>query len=170
MRALFLLLPLLVSFIPTYSCAADSNSPYIEISVHGIEEVAPPLNRLADAIENLSENENLSPEDQQKIIAIIGELKTLGDKLDNTIQTTKEKVSQTQQEISTSISQMIMLTLAGLVVCLTIICGVIFMLFRLQIAPLVTSTSASLEKFAAAMDNLSAASRQISAKNRESTG
>jgi hypothetical protein len=145
--------------------ADDNHSPYIEITVNGLEELAPPLNRLADAVEKLSQSDNLSAEDQQKIIAIIGEMRLLTDKLDHSIETTKQKVSQTQAEISASIKQMIMLALLGLMATVIMIFGAIFILFRLQIAPLVNSTSSSLDKFSSAMENISLATRSLSDKD-----
>jgi len=158
---IFLLFITLVSTAHT----ADNNSPYIEIRVNGLKELAAPLNRLADAIEKLSQSDNLSSEDQQKIMAIIGEMELLTDKLDNSIEITKQKVSQTQAEISTSIRQMIVLALFGLVVTVIIICAAIFILFRLQISPLVISTSSSLDKLSEAMENLATASHFINKKD-----
>ncbi len=149
--------------------AIDSNSPYIEITVNGLEEVAQPLDRLANAVGKLSQSDNLSPEDQQKIIAIIDEMKQLTDKLDNSIETTKQKVSQAQEEISASIKQMIVLILLGLVVTVIIIFSAIFILFRLQISPLVNTTSSSLDKFSEAMENLSIATKIISENNQSPT-
>ena len=162
---IFLLLITLVSS----AYAADNNSPYIEITVNGLEEVAAPLKRLADAVEKLSQSDKLSPEDQHKIIAIIDEMKQLTDKLDNSIETTKQKVSQTQEEISVSIKQMIMLVLLGLAVTVIIIFSAIFILFRLQISPLVSSTSSSLDKFSEAMENISTATKTIS-ENKHKPG
>jgi len=160
---IFLLFIMLIST----AHAADSNSPYIEITVNGLKEMAPPLNRLADAVEKLSQADNLSHEEQQKIVAIIGEMKLLTDKLDNSIETTRQKVSQTQEEISASIKQMIMLALLGLVVTVIIIFSAIFILFRLQISPMVSSTSSSLDKFSEAMENLSTATKIISENNNK---
>ncbi len=148
--------------------AIDSSSPYIEITVNGLEEVAPPLNRLADAVGKLSQSDKLSPEDQQKIIVIIDEMKLLTDKLDNSIETTKQKISQTQEEISASIKQMIFLVLLGLVVTVIIIFSAIFILFRLQISPLVNTTSSSLDKFSEAMENLSTATKIINESKQNS--
>ena len=166
MRRLPALLLLFITLASTAQ-AAEDNSPYIEITVNGLEDVAPPLNRLADAIETLSQSEKLSPEDQQKIVAIVNEMKQLTDKLDNSIETTKQKVSQTQKEISASIKQLIMLALLGLVATVVIIFAAIFILFKLQISPLVNSTSTSLDKFSEAMDNLSSATKFISKNNQE---
>ncbi len=164
MRRLPGLFLLFITLVSTAHATA-SNSPYIEITVNGLEEVSPPLNRLADAVEKLSQADNLSHEDQQKIIAIIGEMKLLTDKLDNSIETTKQKVSQTQAEISASIKQMIMLALLGLIVTVIIICAAIFSVFRLQVAPLVNTTATSLDKFSDAMENISLATRYISEKD-----
>ena len=166
MRQLTGLILLFITLMPA-SQAADSNSPYIEITVNGLEEMAPPLNRLADAVEKLSQSDKLSPEDQHKIIAIIDEMKQLTDKLDQSIEATKQKVSQTQEEISASIRQMIILTLLGLVATVIIIFTAIFILFRVQISPLVNSTSSSLDKFSEAMENLSAATKIINNHNKE---
>jgi len=166
MRQLTGLILLFITLMPA-SQAADSNSPYIEITVNGLEEMAPPLNRLADAVEKLSQSDKLSPEDQHKIIAIIDEMKLLTDKLDHSIEATKQKISQTQEEISASIRQMIILTLLGLVATVIIIFAAIFILFRVQISPLVNSTSSSLDKFSEAMENLSAATKIINKHNQE---
>lgn len=157
-----------IIFMPP-SQAADHSSAYVEITINGLEEVAPPLNRLADAVETLSQSDKLSPEDQHKIIAIIDEMKLLTDKLDHSIETAKQKVSQTQEEISASIRQMIILALLGLVATVGIIFAAIFILFRIQILPLVNSTSSSLDKFSDAMNNLSTATKIINEHN-EKTG
>lgn len=166
MRRLFGLFFLFIIFAPIVQ-ADDNNSPYIEITVNGLEEVAPPLNRLAGAVEKLSQSDNLSPDDQQKLIAIIDEMKLLTDKLDHSIETTKQKISQTQEEISASIRQMIILALLGLVATVIIIFAAIFILFRVQISPLVNSTSSSLDKFSEAMENLSSATKVINSHNQE---
>jgi len=166
MRQLPGLILLFITLLPA-SQAANSSSPYIEITVNGLEETAPPLNRLADAVEKLSQSDKLGPEDQQKIIAIIDEMKLLTDKLDQSIETTKQKVSQTQEEISASIKQMIILTLLGLMATVIIIFAAIFILFRVQISPLVNSTSSSLDKFSEAMENLSSATKLINNHNKE---
>ena len=158
---------LLLISLASSAYAADNNSPYIEITVNGLEEVAPPLKRLADAVEKLSQSDNLSPADQHKIIAIIDEMQQLTDKLDTSIETTKQKVSQTQEEISASIKQMIILVLLGLAVTVIIIFSAIFIFFRLQISPLVSSTSSSLDKFSQAMENLSTATKIISENNHK---
>jgi len=47
--------------ISTPASAAQSTPPYVEINIQGIEEVAPLLNRLADAIDNLSATAGLLP-------------------------------------------------------------------------------------------------------------
>ena len=160
---------LFFSIVMPTTQAAEPNPAYVEITINGLEEVAPPLNRLADAVETLSQSDKLSPEDQHKIITIIDEMKQLTDKLDNSIETTKQKVSQTQEEISASIRQMIMLALLGLAITVGIIFAAIYILFRVQISPLVNSTSSSLDKFSDAMDNLSTATKIINEHN-EKTG
>lgn len=166
MRA-FITVILLFAIIPCNAAPlAEDGSPYVEISINGLEELAPPLNRLADAVEELSRSEKLSPEDQQKIVAIIGELKLLGSGLDNTIEESKQKFTQAQQELRDSIRQLIILTLLSLVVCVIVICATLFALFRFQIAPLLNTTTSSLETFAGAMERLSASSATIAAYER----
>lgn len=156
-----------ITLLSTSIQATENSSPYIQISVNGLEEVAPPLNRLADAVENLSRSDSLSSEDQQKVIAIFGEMKLLTDRLSNAIETTKQKISQTQQEISASIKQMILFVLLGLAAMIVIICAAIFLLFRFQIAPLVKTTSSSLNKFSEAMENLSLVTRSLNHQGTE---
>ena len=146
MKTLATLLLMLVLPYSTTTLASNNDSPYIEINIQGIEEVAPPLNRLADAIEKLSQSDKLSDEDQEKIIAIIGELKTLSGALDNTIQNTREKITQAQNEIADSIRRLIMLSVTGLVLTIIIVCAAILFLFKLQIAPLVTTTSTTVSR------------------------
>ncbi len=166
MRPIASLFLFLIVFIPTTQ-AADDSPAYVEITINGLEEIAPPLNRLADAVKTLSQSDKLSPEDQHKIIAIIDEMRLLTEKLDHSIETTQQKVSQTQAEISASIRQMIMLALLGLMVTVGIIFAAIFMLFKVQISPLVNSTSSSLDKFSEAMDNLSSATKTINNHNEQ---
>lgn len=164
MRALYRLALLLIPLIPATASAADNSSPYVEITVRGIEEVAPPLNRLADAIEKLSQSDTLSDEDQHKIIAIIGELKVLSGELDSTLQKTKQNITQAQSEIAASIRQLIIVSLLGLTVTIILVCAAVFYLFRLQIAPLINTTSTTVTKIADAIENLSATAEFIAEK------
>ena len=155
MRPIAVLLVILIMPFSKATLASENNSPYVEISIHGIEEVVPPLNRLADAIEKLSQSDKLSNEDQEKIIAIIDELKILSGNLDNTIQNTKEKITQAQNEIADSIRRLIILSVVGLALTIIIVCTAVLFLFKLQIAPLVSTTSNTVTRVADALDNLS---------------
>ena len=152
---------LFIAFLSACAQASDRNSPYLEITVNGLEEIAPPLSRLADAVEELSQSENFSIENQQKIISIIDEMKLLTDKFDSSIDLAKQKVSQTQEEISASIRQIIKFALLGLLAMLIIIGASLFYLFRYQVRPLVNTTLSSLGKLSMAMDNLSIATKAL---------
>lgn len=162
---------LIIAFIPLAETgvASERNSPYVEISIHGIEEVAPPLNRLADAIEKLSQSDKLSSEDQEKIIAIINEMKLLTGNLDNTIKNTKEKVTQAQNEIADSIRRLIILSTIGLALTIVIVCVAVLYLFKLQISPLVSTTSHTVTRMSDALDNLSNTATFLSTQNPPNT-
>lgn len=164
MRAFSTLVLLLIMFISTLAYANENRSPYIEISVNGLEEVAPPLNRLADAIEKLAESDKLSEEDQQKVIGIIGELKVVSGNLDSTIQNIKDKITQVQGEITASIQQMILFTILGVVLIVIVIVAAVLYLFRFQITPLVNTTSTTVTNIANAIDNLSTTAEFITEK------
>jgi predicted PurR-regulated permease PerM len=156
MKTFTSLMLLWLAWLATPAFAAESTPPYVEINIQGIEEVAPPLNRLADAIEKLSDSDKLSAEDQEKIVAVIGELKTLSANLDTSINNAKQKVTQAQNEISASIQRMILLSFAGLALTIIVICAAILFLFRRQVAPLIDSGATTVDKMADAIDNLSA--------------
>ncbi len=155
MKALATLLLIMIIPFTEATQASDANSPYVEINIQGIEEVAAPLNRLADAIEKLSQSDKLSNEDQEKIIAIIDELKTLSGNLNNTIKNTKDKITQAQNEIADSIRRLIILSVVGLTLTIIIVCAAILFLFKLQITPLVSTTSDTVTRVANALDHLS---------------
>ncbi len=164
MRTLSTLVLLITMIISTLAYASENRSPYIEISVNGLEEVAPPLNRLADAIEKLADSDTLSEEDQQRVIGIIGELKGVSGNLDSTIQNIKDKTSQVQDEIKASIRRMILLTILGLILIVIVIVAAVYYLFRFQITPLVNTTSTTVTNIASAVDNLSTTAKFITQK------
>jgi predicted PurR-regulated permease PerM len=161
MRAFSTFVLLLIMFISTLAYANENRSPYIEISVNGLEEVAPPLNRLADAIEKLAESDKLSEEDQQKVIGIIGELKVVSGNLDSSIQNIKDKITQVQGEITDSIRQMILFTILGIVLIVIVIVAAVIYLFKFQISPFVNTTSTTVTNIANAIDNLSTTAELI---------
>lgn len=151
----FLILLLTLSFSANAFATETERSPYVEITVNGLEQVAAPLNRLADAVETLADSDKLSDTDQEKLMLIMSELKGLSKNLDNTIITTRNKISETQAEIASSIKQLIWTALISLIATIGLICGFLFFLIKRQIGPLVDSTSTTIDKVAQSVDQLS---------------
>ncbi len=132
-----------------------TRAPYVEITVNGLEQVAAPLNRLASAVENLADSDKLSNTDQEKLMLIMNELNGLSRNLDNSILTTRNKISETQTEIANSIRQLIWTALLSLIVTIALVCGFLFLLIKRQISPLVDNTSTTIDKVAESVDQLS---------------
>lgn len=138
-------------------------TPYVQITVNGLEEVAPPLDRLAQAVESLADSEKLSDADQAKLMAIMDELKGLSQNLDNSIHTTREKISEAQTEIANSLKRLIWAALASLVLAIAAIAAIVFYLIKRQVGPLVDNTGMAIDKVANTVEHLSQTAEFISA-------
>jgi hypothetical protein len=162
----FTILLLIIGLLAGGQAATGAeHSPYVEIKVNGLEEVAPSLDRLADAAERLSQTHELSDEDKQKVIAIIGELKTLGNTLDHSMEGARRKLSSAQAEIRDSLRQLIIIACAGFIATLIIVTAAVMFLFRLQLGPLINTTAETAAKVADALDHLSATAEFIASQN-----
>lgn len=141
---------------------ADS-TPYVQITVNGLEEVTPPLDRLAQAVESLADSEKLSDADQEKLMAIMDELKGLSQSLDNSIHSARNKISEAQSEIATSIKHLIWMALTSLVLAIAAIGAIVFFLIKRQVGPLVDNTGVAIDKVADTVEHLSHTAEFIAA-------
>ncbi len=161
---------MLLLFIPTANADSDETlkhrtKPYIEININGLEEIAAPLQGLTNAVEQLSRSEKLSAADQDKIMQITGELHKFSAHLDSTIDKTRDKVSNIQEEISASLQHMILLATIAFFAVIAFICGAIVLLFKWQISPLASSTLTTINDVSSTLDKLSATADFIAQHN-----
>ncbi len=172
MKTLLITISLFIAAFCQQVIASDENSkqPYIEITINGLEELGPPLDRLATAVEQLAESDKLSEQDQQKIMAITQELHQFTGQIDASIQSAKNKASEVQQEIASSAQHIVITAISGIFLITLSIFIALYYLFKHQISPLADSTLITVTQASSTLDQLSQTAEFIAENNTPNRG
>lgn len=158
-----LLFCLLIHF-PVFAMSAEQPvppRPYITITVNGLEEIAPPLNRMAESLEQLVQSDKVSEADQRRLSQMIGELQGVTGRIDTMAAQVGGQMGRLQQAVSAQVKQWLLWSFIGLLLLIASIGLVLWLLLKWQLAPLVHVSTQSAKLMTHSLQDISSTARLI---------